>query len=67
MRVLQIVTIIKITNKIMRKFMMMISIGAVGLMSCQKPIQLESAGSLKAKAKADLNSVGNTYYVDPSR
>ncbi|MFC3356524.1 hypothetical protein [Sphingobacterium zeae] len=51
----------------MRKSMMMISIGTVGLMSCQKPIQLESAGSLKAKAKADLNSVGNTYYVGSSR
>ncbi len=46
--------------------MMVISIGAVGLLSCQKPIQLESAVLLKAKAKADLTGAGNTYYVDPS-
>lgn len=50
----------------MRKFMMVISIGIIGLLSCQKSVQLDSPTSLKTKAKVNLASIGNTYYIDPS-
>jgi len=50
----------------MRKLIILISIGLSGLTACHKTDALDTAATLKAKATAYSNTLGTTYYIDPS-
>jgi len=52
MRVLQIVTIIKITNKIMRKFIMMISIGTSWINELSETNSTGICGIVESKSES---------------
>lgn len=48
----------------MRKFIMLISVAMVGLLSSHRPIGLHSL--IAQKTKIDVKNIGKTYYIDPS-
>lgn len=50
----------------MRKSIILISIGLLGLLSCKKTDRLVANDVLKAKALVSGMTLGATYYVDPS-